>query len=265
MLYTKNLELFTNSTWYLVFLFDSFVFFHKTKVIYIITIFAPYLQRLREPLNKTRKHDAAKLQNNPLLPLQNLHRNPRTRLCIREGVVVVRHPLAAGRRHGVQLMVGELLPEMAAGGATSAVELVVGVVHLIDLEHRSQTAFVKRTVVRHQRQPLNQRFNLPPYVGEHRRVVSVLVREAVRLLTEPSVVIGRGFDEAVERVCDVSVAYDNNSHAAHAAAFSVGGFEIDGGEVGHFDGLFIINLTLTLACYISTTHASCHRDGAKSK
>ena len=107
--------------------------------------------------------------------LQYLHRNPRTRLCIREGVVVMLQMIAAGRSYGLQLVVGELMPEMAARGITCAVELVVGILHLINLEYRPQAAFVKRTVVRHQGQTLNQRLDLPPYLGEYRRVVGLFL------------------------------------------------------------------------------------------
>jgi len=126
---------------------------------------------------------------------------------------------------------------MAARSATGAVELVIGIVHLVYFEHRPQAAFVKRTVVRHQGQSLNQRLYLSPHLGEHRRVVRVLVRESVNLLTEPGIVVGLGFDETVERVGDEAVAHNHHSYAAHAAALSVGGLEIDGGKILH-DGFF---------------------------
>ena len=65
------------------------------------------------------------------------------------GVVVVRHGAAASFGHGVQLVVGELSAEMAARGAAGAKERIVGIVHLVNFEHRLETAFVKRAVVRH--------------------------------------------------------------------------------------------------------------------
>ena len=77
------------------------------------------------------------------------------------------------------------------------------------------------------------RFDLSPYRGEHGGVVGVRVRETVYLLAEPSVVIGLGMDEAVERVGDDATAHDHHAHAAHAAALSVGGLEIYGGKIGH--------------------------------
>ena len=74
--------------------------------------------------------------------------------------------IATGGCYGVQLVVGELLPKMAAGGMTGAVEFVIGIVHLINIEYRPQAAFVKRAVVCHQRQTLDQRLDLLPHLRE---------------------------------------------------------------------------------------------------
>ena len=98
--------------------------------------------------------------------LQYLHRNPCTRFCVRQGMVMVRHRTAAGGCYGVQLVVGETLAEVPVRGATGAVELVVGIVHLINIEYRPQAAFVKRAVVCHQWQTLNQRLDLLPHLRE---------------------------------------------------------------------------------------------------
>ena len=98
--------------------------------------------------------------------LQQPYRNLRTRFGIGEGVVVMLQMIAAGRSNGVQLVVGEVLPKMVAGGVTGAVELVVGIVHLINIEYRPQAAFVKRAVVCHQRQTLDQRLDLLPHLRE---------------------------------------------------------------------------------------------------
>ena len=72
-----------------------------------------------------------------------------------------------------------------------------------------------------------------PYVRKNRSIVRVLVRETVNLLTEPGIVVGFGLDETVERVGDEPVANNHHPHAAYAAALSVGGLEINGGEILH--------------------------------
>ena len=166
--------------------------------------------------------------------LQQLHRNPRARLRVGEGVVVVGHRTAAGGGDGVQLVVGQTVAEVAAGGPAGAEELIIRVVHLIDLEHGLETALVEGAVVSHQRQSFNQRLDLPPHGGEHGCVVGVFVREAVHFLAEPGVVVGLGLDERVEGVGDDASAHHHHAHAAHAAAVPVGGLEIYGCKVGHW-------------------------------
>ena len=162
---------------------------------------------------------------------------------------MVRHGTAAGRRHGVQLVVGQPSPETSPRGTARTVELVIRIVHLIDTEHRLETAFVERTVVRHEGQSLDQRLDLPPHFREHRRVVRVLVRQSVYLLTEPGVVVGLGLDERVERVGDETVAHDHHPHAAHAAALSVGGLEIDGGKILHDCSFLASKYNCSLSVY----------------
>ena len=71
--------------------------------------------------------------------------------------MAVRHRTAASRRNGVQLVVGEEATEMAPRVMVRAKELIVRVIHLIDLEHHLETAFVERTVVRYEGQTLDQR------------------------------------------------------------------------------------------------------------
>ena len=109
--------------------------------------------------------------------------------------MVVGHRASACLGHGVQLVVGQPAPEMTARSPASTVELIVGIVHLIDLEHRSEAALIEGAVVCHQGQPFNQRLNLPPHHGEDGGVVGVLVRETVNLLAKLGVVVGLGMDE----------------------------------------------------------------------
>ena len=165
--------------------------------------------------------------------LQQPHRNPCARLRVGEGVVVVCHRAAAGLGHGVQLVVWQSSAEVAARSLAGAEELVVGIVHLIDTEHGPEAALVKRTVVRHQWQPFDQRFDLPPHDREDGRVVGVFVRESVYLLTEPGVVVRLWMDKRVERVGDDAAAHHHHTHAANATALPIGGLEVYGGKVGH--------------------------------
>ena len=165
--------------------------------------------------------------------LQQLHCNLGAGFGVGEGVVVVFHRTTAGGGHGVQLVVGQAAAEVAARSPAGAKELVVGVVHLIDAEHGPEAAFVKGTVVRHERQPFNQRLDLSPHDGEYGRVVGVLVREAVHALAKPCVVVRLGLDERIERVGDDAAAHHHHTHAAYAAALPVGGLEVYGCKVGH--------------------------------
>ena len=166
-------------------------------------------------------------------PSQNLHRNPCTRLRVGQRVVVVGHRAAAGLDDGVQLVVGEEATEMTARGPAGAKELVIRIVHLIDAEHGFEAALVKGAVVRHEGQSGDERLDLSPHDGKYGRVVGVLMRKSVHLLTEPGVVVGFGMDERVERVGDDATAHHHHAHAADAAALPVGGLEVYGGKVGH--------------------------------
>ena len=165
--------------------------------------------------------------------LQQPHCDFCTRLRVGQCVVVVGHRAAASLGYGVQLVVGQTASEVAARSSAGAKELVVGVVHLIDAEHGPEAALVKGAVVRHQWQPFDQRFDLPPHDREDGRVVGVFVRESVYLLTEPGVVVRLWMDKRVERVGDDATAHHHHAHAADAAALSVSGLEIYGGKVGH--------------------------------
>ena len=133
----------------------------------------------------------------------------------------------------MQLVVGQLLSEMAARGPAGAKELVIRIIHLIGLEHGLEAALVERTVVGHQGQSGDAGRNLSPHLWEERSGVGVFMTQAVYLLAEPRIVVGCGPDERVERVGDEAAAHHHHAHAAHAAALSVGGLEIDSGEVLH--------------------------------
>ena len=82
--------------------------------------------------------------------LQQLHRYHCAGLCIRKGVMVVHELISAGCCDGLELMIGEPAAEVAAWGREGVVELIVGIVHLIDTEHGLETSFVETGVMSHQ-------------------------------------------------------------------------------------------------------------------
>ena len=97
----------------------------------------------------------------------------------------------------------------------SAVELIVGIVHLIDAEDSLQTTFIKSLVVSYEREPGYLGFYLLPYVREDRSLFRISGAEAVHL-TEPVVVILRfGLDERVELVYYLSATYYDNAYRAY--------------------------------------------------
>ena len=169
--------------------------------------------------------------------LQNHHGNPCAGLGIGEGVVMVLEGVTTGGRHGMQLVVGEEATEMAARGPAGAKELVIRIIHLIGLEHGLEAALVERTVVGHQGQSGDAGRNLSPHLWEERSGVGVFMTQAVYLLTEPRIVVGCGPDEAVEGVGDEAAAHHHHTHAAYAAALSVGGLEVDSCKIVHIRGL----------------------------
>lgn len=82
---------------------------------YIISEFFPFLSVF--------------LENFPFL--QNLPRNPSASLSIGQGMVVVDEMVAASLGYGMKLMVRQLLPKVLSRGTTGAIELIVGVIHLV--------------------------------------------------------------------------------------------------------------------------------------
>lgn len=141
--------------------------------------------------------------------------------------------VAAGGRDGVQLMVGQALAEVAAGGAEGVVEFVVRVVHLIAAEHRPQAAFVKAGIVGHERQALDERLYLFPYVREDGRVVGIAGTQPMHPLAEPAVVVGLRLNERVEALHHFPAPHDYHTHRAHARGSLIGSLEVYGSEVLH--------------------------------
>ncbi len=150
-----------------------------------------------------------------------------------ERVVMVSQIEAAGGGDCLKLVVGESAAEVAPGGGKSVEELVVRVVHLIDLEGGFEAAFVEAAIVGYQRKSFNQRRYLFPDIRKYRSIPGVFLAESVDLLAEPFVVLRFGVDEAIVRVDDLPAAHDNNSYAAHARGLLVSRLEIYCCEISH--------------------------------
>ena len=107
--------------------------------------------------------------------------------------MVVHEVISAGCRDGLELMVGEPASEMLPGSRQGVVELVVGIIHLIDTEHGLEAALVETGVVRNQRESLDERPYLLPDIWEYRCIFSILRPKAVYPPAEPLVVVGLGW------------------------------------------------------------------------
>ena len=80
--------------------------------------------------------------------------------------------------------------------------------------------------------------NLVPVFAMLYAIISLLKWSmTVHFLTEPRIVVGCRPDERVEGVGDEAAAHHHHAHAAHAAALSVGGLEVDSCKVVHISGL----------------------------
>ena len=90
-------------------------------------------------------------------------------------MVMVRQVVAAGGGDGLELVVGKGVTEVPTGGGKGIKELIVRVVHLIDTKHGFQTSLVKRLIVSHKWQTINQRFYLLPYLWEDGRFIRIFM------------------------------------------------------------------------------------------
>ena len=165
--------------------------------------------------------------------LQQLHRYHSAGLCIRKGVMVVHEVISAGCGDGLELMVRKPAAEVTSGSREGVVELVVGIVHLIDTEYGLEASFVETGVVRNEGEALDERFNLLPDVREYRCIFGVLRPKSVYLLAEPLVVLRFGMDETVERVHNLPVTHYHHSDGAYAGGLLVRRFEINSCKISH--------------------------------
>lgn len=147
--------------------------------------------------------------------------------------MVIHEVIAARSGDGLELMVWQLISEVMSGYSKGVVELIVGVVHLIDPEHRLQATFVKAGVVRNQRESLDERLNLLPHIWEHRSIIGILRTQTVDLLAEPLVVFRFRMNKAVERVHDFPVSHYHHSDGAYTGGLLVCRLEVYRCKISH--------------------------------
>ena len=116
-------------------------------------------------------------------------------------------------------------PTLARGDA-GAVELVVGIVHLIYTEYGFQTTLVKGFVVGYQWQSLYKGLYLLPYFGEDWGMLCIFCTKAMHPTAPVIVILWLWLDKGVELIYNLAVTYYNDSNRADRRAFVVGGLEI---------------------------------------
>ena len=88
---------------------------------------------------------------------------------IGQGMMVIGQVITAGCGNRLQLMVRQTASEMVTGGRKCIMELILGIIHLIHPENRSQTSFIEPAVMRHKRKSINLRgYLLPDTQKKHR-------------------------------------------------------------------------------------------------
>jgi hypothetical protein len=98
-----------------------------------------------------------------------------------------------------------------AGFYKSAIEWIVGIVHLIHTEHGLETFLVECLVVGNERLTLYHRFYLFPYVGKDGCIICILTAETIDTGTHIIIVVGLGMDKRVELVYFLAITDHYNA------------------------------------------------------
>lgn len=166
-------------------------------------------------------------------PLQQLQRNPRTRLGIRERMVMVRQIVPAGCGDRMQLVIGQLAAKCTPRRPAGAMKRISGIRHPVELEYGPQTPLVERCIVRHQRQPLDPRPHLLPNRLEIGCIGRIGTRQTVNRRRKAAVIVGTRTNQPVNPIDDLPLAHDHDTHRANARSAAVGRFEIYGCKIFH--------------------------------
>ena len=173
------------------------------------------------------------LCENGLGGLQNFQRNSGARFGIGQGVMVVAQIVAASGRYGMQLMIGQLFAERAAGCPERTIEPIFGIGHAIKPENGPQASLVERTVVGDQRQSFDVRGDVGPHFREIGGIGRVGVGHPMNCGCETTVKIGSRTDQPIKRIDDLPLAYDYDPYAAYAGPLAIGRLEIYGCKIFH--------------------------------
>ena len=128
--------------------------------------------------------------------------------------MVVRQVVTTGGSNGLQLVIGKVA-ELAAGDAKCIVKLIVGIVHLIDTEHRFQTSFVKRFVVGNKWQALDKRLYLCPYLGKNRGFIGVGTAKAMHSATPIIIIVGLWLNKGIEGINYLPVPHNDDANGTN--------------------------------------------------
>ena len=105
-------------------------------------------------------------------------------------------------------------------------ELIIGIVHLIHLEHRLQASLVKGRVVSHQWQSLNLWINLSPYLWKYPGVYGILYGKSMHPSIPIGIILRLWLDETVVAIHNLTIPYYHNAYGANAGSLLVGSLKI---------------------------------------
>ena len=105
-------------------------------------------------------------------------------------------------------------------------ELIIGIVHLVHLEHRLQASLVKGRVVSHQWQSLNLWLNLSPYLWKYPGVHGILHGKSMHPSIPIGIILRLWPDETVVAIHNLTIPYYHNAYGANAGSLLVGSLKI---------------------------------------
>ena len=111
-------------------------------------------------------------------------------------------------------MIRELFSEHFPRSTTSAIELIIGIIHAIQFVNRPETAFIKRAVVGYKWQSFYQRFDFSPYIREIFGFYRVIVSQSVDSWGALCVLVGSRTNERIEVIDSDTVGYSDNTETA---------------------------------------------------
>ena len=121
--------------------------------------------------------------------------------------------------------------ESTTGSHTSAVELIIGIVHLITTEDCFQARLVEGLIMGNKRQAFNHRLYLFPYFRKNRSFFCVTPGKPMNPCVPIIIVIRFRLNQRIELVHNLSAPYNNHAYGAYTCTFCIGRLEINRGKV----------------------------------